>query len=231
LKTTAKLHNAPRLTLQRYVNDSSQNPKEALATILGRKTILPKEIENILCNYYTDMDTRYFGLSAADVRRLAYQLPIRNRLPHSFSKDKPAAGNKWLKGFFRRHPHLSMRSQQGISAARVKSFTPDNLRKFFSILERQIDRIGHSPSRILNVDKTAITIVQGKHHKMVSLKGKRQVTALTSAEKGNICALKTCMNAADAFVPPMLIFSRKNMKPELMEGAPPGAILYCHPSS
>jgi hypothetical protein len=29
----------------------------------------------------------------------------------------------------------------------------------------------------------------------------------------------------------MLIFSRKNMKPELMEGAPPGAILYCHPSS
>jgi hypothetical protein len=174
-----------------------------------------------------DMDARYFGLWGADVRRLAYQLAIRKRLLHPFSNDKAAAGNKWLKSFFRRHPSLSMRSPQGISAARAKSFTPENVRNLFSILERELDRTGHSPSRILNVDETGITMVQREHQKAVSLKDKRQVASLTSAERGNLCTLIACMNTAGACVPPMLIFSRKNMNPELMAGA----ISYCHPPS
>jgi hypothetical protein len=50
-----------------------------------------------------------------------------------------------------------MRLPQGISAARVKSFTPENVRKFFSILEREMDKTEHSPCRILNVHETGNT--------------------------------------------------------------------------
>uniref|UniRef100_A0A1Y1N7V7 DDE-1 domain-containing protein n=1 Tax=Photinus pyralis TaxID=7054 RepID=A0A1Y1N7V7_PHOPY len=32
------------------------------------------------------------------------------------------------------------------------------------------------------------------------------------------------------YVPPMLVFPRKNMKSELLDGAPPGTIAKCHPS-
>lgn len=113
------------------MNNISLDPKEAVATTLGRNTILSKEIEDSLFQYCIDMDRRYFGLTAADVRRLAYQLAIRNGIPHPFSNDKAAAGEKWLKGFFKRHRNLSMRSPQGISAARVKAFTPDNVANFF----------------------------------------------------------------------------------------------------
>lgn len=51
--------------------------------------------------------------------------------------------------------------------------------------------------------------------------------ALSSAERGS---LVTVMSAGGTFIPPMLIFPRKNMTHLLMKGAPPGAIGRCHPS-
>jgi hypothetical protein len=87
-KTDAKLHNGTRSTLQRYVNDISVNPEEAVATALGRKSVLSKETEDSLFNYCIDTDARYFGLLAADVRCLDYQLAIRDGLPHPFSYKK-----------------------------------------------------------------------------------------------------------------------------------------------
>jgi hypothetical protein len=85
LKTAAKLHNVPRSTLQRYVNNTSLNSKEAVATALGRKTISSRDNDDSYC---IDMDVRYFRLSAADVRHLAYQFSVRNGLPHPFSNGK-----------------------------------------------------------------------------------------------------------------------------------------------
>lgn len=39
-----------------------------------------------------------------------------------------------------------------------------------------------------------------------------------------------CMNATGGFIPAMFVFPRKNMKAELLDGAPPGSIAACHPS-
>jgi hypothetical protein len=44
------------------------------------------------------------------------------------------------------------------------------------------------------------------------------------------CTVITCMNAAGTYVPLMLIFPQKIMKPELTGGAPPGTISSCDPS-
>jgi hypothetical protein len=38
------------------------------------------------------------------------------------------------------------------------------------------------------------------------------------------------MNATGTYVPPLIVFPRKNMKQELMDGAQAGSILACHPS-
>jgi hypothetical protein len=103
----------------RYWQRHKLNYKGTIA--LGRKTVLPGEIEARLFNYCIDIDATYFGSSTADVRRLAYQLAIRTGLPHPFSHNKSAAGNKWLKGFFKLHPRLSMRTPQGLSATKSYS--------------------------------------------------------------------------------------------------------------
>jgi hypothetical protein len=62
------------------------------------------------------------------------------------------------------------------------------------------------------------------------MRGKKEVASLTSAERGSLITVVTCMNATRTYVPPLIVFPRKNMKQELMDGAPAGSISTCHPS-
>jgi len=62
------------------------------------------------------------------------------------------------------------------------------------------------------------------------MRGKTEVVSLTSAERGNLITVVTCMNATGTYVPPLIVFPRKNMKQELTDGAPAGSISACHPS-
>lgn len=112
----------------------------------------------------------------------------------------------------------------------MKAFTPENVAKFFDIYEPIAAMVDHKAHRIFNVDETGITTVQHKHSKVIAAKGKKQVAAMTSSERGNLVTIVTCMNAPDTFVPPLIVFPRKNMKEELLDGAPAGSISACHPS-
>jgi hypothetical protein len=67
--------------------------------------------------------------------------------------------------------------------------------------------------------------------KILGLKGKRQISSLQSAERGSIVTVVTCMSPTGHFIPTLLIFPRKNMKQELMNGTPPRSIHVCHPSA
>jgi len=66
--------------------------------------------------------------------------------------------------------------------------------------------------------------------KILGLKGKRQISSLQSAEQGSLVTVVNCMSPTGHFIPLLLVFPRKNMKQELMNGMPPGSIHACHPS-
>lgn len=53
-----------------------------------------------------------------------------------------------------------------------------------------------------------------------------QVGALTSAEKGATVRVKVCFNVVESHTPPMFIFPKVRMNPELIKDYPPKA---CHP--
>ena len=57
----------------------------------------------------------------------------------------------------------------------------------FLIHEPAMYTIQHYPARLYNCDKTAITIVQHKHTKILGLKGKRQISSVQSANRGISC--------------------------------------------
>jgi hypothetical protein len=59
------------------------------------------------------------------------------------------------------------------------------------------------------VDETGITVVQHKTSKVISLKGKRQVPSLSSAERGALVTVVTRMGASGHFVLLLLVFPRK----------------------
>lgn len=74
-------------------------------------------------------------------------------------------------------------------------------------------------------------MVQSKVAKVIGLKGKKQIAALTSGERGALITIVACMSASGSFVPPLVIFPSKNMSEQLKKGAPPpGTIFAAHPS-
>jgi len=90
-----------------------------------------------------------------------------------------------------------------------------------------MDTIQHITARLYNCDETGITIVQHKH-KILGLKGKRQISSLQSTERGSLVTVITCMSPTGHFIPPLLVLPRKNMEQELMNGTLPGSIHMCH---
>ncbi|CAH2001885.1 unnamed protein product [Acanthoscelides obtectus] len=98
----AKHFGVPRTTLFRLCQKNESPPEEAAATTLGRKTVLGTTVENLLVDYILTMESKFYGLTRSDVRRMAYMLAKRNQLKNPFG-DTGLAGKKWLKLFLKRH--------------------------------------------------------------------------------------------------------------------------------
>lgn len=89
----------------------------------------------------------------------------------------------------------------------------------------------NDPRYIFNVDETGLSTDQRKPRKILAKKGKHQVGAVTSGERGTTTTAVCCASAAGYFVPPLIIFKRKRAKDELQDGAPPGSIFAFNPES
>ncbi|XP_070208116.1 uncharacterized protein [Littorina saxatilis] len=76
------------------------------------------------------------------------------------------------------------------------------------------------------MDETGHSTVQTPT-RVISVKGKRQVGATTSAERGTNTTGVYCHSAAGHFIPPMLIFKRKRMADSLKVDAPNGTVFAC----
>jgi hypothetical protein len=46
------------------------------------------------------------------------------------------------------------------------------------------------------------------------MRGKKDVAFLTSAERGNLITVVTCMNATGTYVPPLIVFPQKKCERE-----------------
>ena len=77
------------------------------------------------------IERKFFGLTVADVVRLAYQLAVRNGIKNQFCKRNEKAGRKWLKKFLHRHSQISVRTTEGLSLSRARGFTPESVAQFF----------------------------------------------------------------------------------------------------
>lgn len=225
----AKNFNVPRTTLQTLSKKRDLTPAQASRTKLGRKPYLGEEIEEELVLYLLIMEQKFFGCTSGDLRRMAYQLSVRNGLQISFKSNE--AGRAWVDLFLKRHKgRLSLRKTCGTSFARALGFNKENVQNFFTVLEEAYDKHKFTAERIYNVDETGLSIVQSKVAHVIGRKGKRQIAALTSAERGSTITVIVCMSASGHFVPPLVIFPRTNMAQVLMKGCPPGSIGRAHPS-
>ncbi|XP_072400399.1 uncharacterized protein [Diabrotica undecimpunctata] len=140
------------------------------------------------------------------------------------------AGEDWLSAFLKRHDVLSLRTPEATSASRAMGFNKISVNRFFELLTTTIEKYQITADRLFNVDETGITTVVKSLNKIIATKGKKQVGSLSSAERGKMLTVEICMGADGSFMPPLFIFPRKRMKPELLDGAPPGSWAECNDS-
>ena len=78
----------------------------------------------------------FYGLTPVDARKLAFEIADINNVPTRFNDEKKIAGNAWLSGFLERHPELSIRIPEPTSLARASGFNKNQVKQYFSILEK-----------------------------------------------------------------------------------------------
>ena len=82
------------------MKDASRPPEELVNMHLGRRTVLPSELENKLMAYCIIMDQTYYGQRRQDMKRTAFHLAIRNCLKHLINQENSEAENKQFRSFF-----------------------------------------------------------------------------------------------------------------------------------
>ncbi|XP_072384019.1 uncharacterized protein [Diabrotica undecimpunctata] len=206
-KASANFH-VPQTTLERRI-------KKARELKLSASEFF-KEQEEELAQHIVNMEERLFGLTLMDLRHLAFELAEANGIDHTFNRSKKAAGKDWLPW------------PEQTSLARAKGFKRDAVNTFFDLLEDILKKYNISPKDIYNVDETGITTVPNKASKIVALRGKKQVGALASSERGTLVTAETCMSAAGNYMPTMFIFPRKRENPALMDDGLAGSFAFFH---
>ncbi|CAH2094367.1 unnamed protein product [Euphydryas editha] len=208
----AKQFNVPQTTLERKVKaarlvlneTSDENLSIPIKVPLGpRLPVFSMSEENELCAYLLEMEE---------------------------SAEKKEAGREWINGFLKRHPELSITKPENTSAARASAFNKVAVEKFFNFLGNVYDEHQLTPDRIYNCDEMGISVVPKTNSKIIAKRGRKQVGIIVSAERGQTVTVEICFSAAGNYMPPMLIFPRKRMQPELMVNSQAGAWGTCSDS-
>jgi len=223
----SKEYGIPARTLRRHRDRKVKVPGSVL---LGRHApALPEVVEKELHDHIKNMEQLLYGLSVRDVQQLAFDIAEHYGLNHPFSKMKKRAGKDWLQGFFKRHGDLSVHSPQGTNLSRAVGFNKPKVQQFFALYKDLLQKHSYRPSQVWNMDESGISTVH-EPGKIIASKGARQVSKMTSGERGSTVTVICAMNAAEMHLPPMIIFPRKRMVDTLMNGAPPQSVGCCSDS-
>ena len=145
-----------------------------------------------------------FPLTINRVCELAYQYAKVNNITPGFSDETGRAGRKWLKGFLKRNPTITIRKARNLSIARAMGANPKVIGDWFKLLKKIKDQCGIvSPSQIWSGDETGVQNVP----KEVKVLGAKKIRTFqqVSAEQGETTSILTFVNGYGEVVPPMVI--------------------------
>lgn len=142
------------------------------------------------------------------------------------------AGYKWLQSFLRRQKDITIRQSENISVARAVAMSRETVTEYFSLLDNILTEyeLHDKPGNIYNTDEAGLQL-NCRAGSVLAEKGSKNVTSMTSGEKGETISVLTCCNAEGVFLPPYCIFKGKNKKDELLDGMPPGSAIRMSPKS
>ena len=151
-------------------------------------------------------------------------LAIVGRVAEAKGIAKGVVSNGWWESFRKRHPHLTLRTAEKLSYSRYVATNVTVINHYFDLLKVTLadNHLHDKPAQIFNCDETGLPLDQTPAL-VVAARGQKHPRAVTTGSKKQITVL-ACANAAGYALPPLVIFSRKALNPELTVGEIPGTM-------
>lgn len=216
-KSTAKKYNIPRATLQFRLGDAFKKVSK------GPSTILSKDEETKIVNWIVESQKKGFPKRKIDIQVSVQQfLNGSNKKIGLFKDNFP--GCKWYKCFLRRHPILTQRKAEAVTAASA-SVSEQDIKKWFNDIytyfqEKGIQDILQDPSRIFNGDETNFYYCPTDLGKVLAPKGTKNVYEVDQGDaKQNLTVMFT-FAASGTVTPPMIIYPNKRLPQSVKDSVP-----------
>lgn len=224
IRSVAKNFNIDRKTLGRYYTCIIQGKETSFEPNCNTSQIFSIDEESDLEEYLILASKLNYGLYPKEMREFAYQYACARKIkiPDNWVKNN-ASSYDWEKGFMHRHPKLSLRNPQATSLARGTAFNKTTVEEFFNNVKIVFQNGSYGPESIYNLDETGLTTVH-RPGKIIAQKGEKQVSKLTSAERGSLETVCCAVSAVGNAVPPFFVFPRKRLGEPMTLGAPPGSV-------
>jgi hypothetical protein len=170
-KTAARQFGLSRSTLQfRIKNDITTAPAR------GPSPILTQEEENTLKNWIFECHRKGFPRRMEDIQASVKQYLEQVPRNNPFKDNTP--DRSWYKAFLKRHPEISERTAEAVTAASSKVSESDIKGWFSNIqqysIEHNLENILLDPSHIFNGDETNFLLCP-KNKKVLAPRGSRNV--------------------------------------------------------
>ena len=212
VRRAALEYNVPKTTL----NDRIQG-KVVHGSSSGKAKYLSDEEEEELVRFL--MRSASIGYSRSRTEVIA----IVQRVCSSKGLDVTVT-HGWWEAFCRRHPSIALRKPAHLALSRAKSSDPESLSYYFDLLEKTLTEYNllDKPSQIFNIDETGVPL-NPDASKSIFKRGAKNPVMITSGDKSQVTVVG-CVSAAGYCIPPMIIWDRKTLHPDMAEGELPGTI-------
>lgn len=130
VREAAKRFNVPRTTLNTRCKGIVSEDAPA-----HKPTTLTQEEEERLVKWCIEREERLFGVTPKFIRETAFLIAERSGRRHHFNKQTKRAGYDWMANFLRRHPQLSIRKPEALSASRARAMNEVVVGRYFDLLD------------------------------------------------------------------------------------------------
>lgn len=212
IRRASEMYNVPKSSLYDRVSGKVQHGCRP-----GPSSYLSIEEEDELVHFLIRCSQIGYPHTLSQVLALVQQIVDYKQL------DKTVTYGWWQR-FCQRHSEVSLRTAVPLSMARAMASDYDSLNRYFDMLEDTLkkNRIFNDPTRIFNCDEVGVPL-SPKGTKVVAPRGVKDVSGISGATKAQITVL-ACSCASGSSIPPMVIFGRKTLNPQLSMGEIPGTL-------
>ena len=216
-RTAASTYNVTAMTLHNRV--------KGVTNVRGRRPLLSMHTEYSLITLIYTLAEWGFGLNKHAVLRIVDSYLKNSDQANLFSQDTENArgpGDKWYKGFLKRHPDLRSRLAQNMPSDRARTVNKAVIVDFFSKLKDLCAQYSFLPEDMYNADESGFQCDHGKLRILCNkeLQNAKKICGNNTKMSYTILA---CCNAIGDFMPVLILFKGVSLIGENIVGGPDGA--------